>query len=290
MEYLSGIKTDNFGIILPRLDFGVIFRSTFDNWFENCDQHFGEGPFCSQKSLDSNLPNQLLNEIAKGNIQSSQLIGVIYEAEVENYEKIFRLSHAANIGKLFVTSGSRNELPEITDWAGYIRSLQGGWPSCGCWDLNECTHGIASCDDDEICANTLGSFLCYDPSAPIPASRGFSTRVCTSQCDSNGLCNDVTGGCECNVGYSGTGVSCVESSQLQPLVIPISRIPLIVEQSARASVCMDEYWQEIASVDKAVVLLTVASWNWLPCVEMLSNSGVDTIVYLFTMVTSERAN
>ena len=34
---------DSAGDILPKLDFGVIFRSKFDDWFSDCQNGFGEG-------------------------------------------------------------------------------------------------------------------------------------------------------------------------------------------------------------------------------------------------------
>ena len=34
---------DSVGDILPKLDFGVIFRSRFDDWFSDCQNGFGEG-------------------------------------------------------------------------------------------------------------------------------------------------------------------------------------------------------------------------------------------------------
>ena len=43
VEYFEGTMEDSVGDILPKLDFGVIFRSKFDDWFSDCQNGFGEG-------------------------------------------------------------------------------------------------------------------------------------------------------------------------------------------------------------------------------------------------------
>ena len=119
------------------------------------------GPFCSQKGLKPTLQNSLLNSIAKGTISSNQLIAIVYNVEAESYEKVFRLISQSNVGRVFVTSKSQNSALQMDQWEEFGRSVVGNWPSCGCWDINECTMGRSSCNEDETCLNALGKvFIC----------------------------------------------------------------------------------------------------------------------------------
>ena len=47
----------------------------------------------------------------------------------------------------------------MDQWEEFGRSVVGNWPSCGCWDINECTMGRSNCNADEICLNALGRVL-----------------------------------------------------------------------------------------------------------------------------------
>ena len=272
---------DSVGDIIPKLDFGVIFRSKFDDWFSDCQNGFGEGPFCSQKGLKPTLQNSLLNSIAKGTINQNQLIAIVYNVEAESYEKVFRLISQSNVGRVFVTSKSQNSALQMDQWEEFGRSVVGNWPSCGCWDINECTMGRSSCNEEEICINALGSFHCFNPSEPIPSvGREFSglTRSCTTSCDSNGFCNADTGQCECNAGFSGDGVDCNTSSQANRLAIPIRKIPDMENQvlnGETVTVCTDPYWNDIANLDLASVILRYPDKTWQPCIQLLYENGHD---------------
>ena len=92
---------------------------------------------------------------------------------------------------------------------------------------------------------------------------------------SDATCNDSIGQCECEAGYSGSGEECTQPSQQQKLVIPLSQIPNIVEDGTRKLVCSDPYWNQIATLEKASVILTVSSWNWGPCIQLLYENGID---------------
>ena len=119
------------------------------------------GPFCSQKGLKPTLQNSLLNSIAKGTISPNQLIAIVYNVEAESYEKVFRLISQSNVGRVFVTSKSQNSALQMDQWEEFGRSVVGNWPSCGCWDINECTMGRSTCNEDETCLNALGKvFIC----------------------------------------------------------------------------------------------------------------------------------
>ena len=49
----------------------------------------------------------------------------------------------------------------MDQWEEFGRSVVGNWPSCGCWDINECTMGRSTCNEDETCLNALGKvFIC----------------------------------------------------------------------------------------------------------------------------------
>ena len=127
-----------------------------------------------------------------------------------------------------------------------------------------------------------GSYHCFNPSEPIPSvEREFSgsTRSCTTSCDGNGFCNAVTGQCECNAGFSGDGIDCNASSQTKRMVIPVRKIPKM-ENQANANgkivqVCTDPYWNDIAALDLASVILRYSDKTWLPCIELLHDNGHD---------------
>ena len=278
VAYLTGMKKDENDQLLPRIDYATLFRSKFDDWFTGCRSDLGEGPFCRQRNIDAHLKRDLNYALAQKLIRPDQLIGMFYGIESDDYEKVFRLSNRASLGRVFVSPKLHSDYEKfaLENWKEYIRSLQGNWLSCGCWDVNECLLNMNDCTVDEICANTLGGHECFDPSAPpISAARTFVPRVCSSACDSEATCSDATGTCQCNSGFEGSGTECAAPSQQQNLVIPLSQIPTIVENNARALVCTDQYWNAIAQLEKASVILTVASWNWAPCIELLYQNGVD---------------
>ncbi|XP_071948053.1 uncharacterized protein [Antedon mediterranea] len=89
-----------------------------------------------------------------------------------------------------------------------------------CVDIDECTVDMNICSDIEECINTDPDYFCRC----IPGyARANETAVCTNvdecvpvngvaPCSSSGTCNDIIGSyeCECNSGYMGDGVTCVD--------------------------------------------------------------------------------
>ena len=49
----------------------------------------------------------------------------------------------------------------MDQWEEFGRSVVGNWPSCGCWDINECTMGRSTCNEDETCLNALGKVFIF---------------------------------------------------------------------------------------------------------------------------------
>lgn len=185
VDYLTGEKTNESGQLLPKIMYATLFKSKFEDWFTGCNE-FGEGPFCRQRHVDYHLPRRLSDALAKGSIASRSLLAQFYDVDTEDYEKVVRLANKSNIGRFFITTKKQSEQKpaEIVNWKQLIRSLQGNWISCGCWDVNECSLEIDDCEMNEICTNTLGEYKCFDPSAPpISAARTFVPRVCSTTCD-----------------------------------------------------------------------------------------------------------
>ena len=55
----------------------------------------------------------------------------------------------------------------------------------------------------------------------------------------------IYGECICMEGFEGDGIDCSASTQSNRIVIPIRKSPKM-----KGKQCVDEYWQEIAKLDK----------------------------------------
>ena len=93
----------------------------------------------------------------------------------------------------------------------------------GCFDHNECTHGLlrrtpAVCTNNAECSNTVGSYTCtcnagWEGVNAFYGGECTNINECTSDpvlhnCDEHASCSDTTGSftCNCNSGWVGTGV------------------------------------------------------------------------------------
>ena len=265
VKILSGEMADSVGVQIPKVDWAIVFRSNYDDWYQDCSV-FAEGPFCPNHLMEANSVRDIENAIAEGKIASEQLVAWIFNANPDDFEKMFRKAHDSNIGSLFVTNGDRYSPIELGRWDDYLNSLKGLWPHCGCYDLNECADGEHDCLDGELCVNNHGGYSCFDPMA-FRIQRARASPICSTQCDLNAQCK--YGACQCKAGYSGMGIDCNASTQLNSLVIPIRKSPKI-----QSGVCVDSYWKEIAELEKATVILEIVSEHWMACIEMLHQNGI----------------
>ena len=266
INILTGTMTDSFGRYIDPVDWVVVFRSNYGDWYQDCSI-FHEGPFCPNQMLQVNMVNDLQNAIAQGRIQSSQLVAWIFDADSDQYEKMFRKAHQSNVASLFVTSGAVNAPIELEHWDDYYNSLKGLWPECGCFDLNECDDETHQCTQNQFCVNNHGGYTCFDPSSMNKFGMRMGAGSCSMPCDANAQC--LFGDCECAPGYRGMGLDCDASTQTNRMVIPIRKSPKIQD-----GICTDAYWINIAELDLASVVLEVYSNHWLPCIQFLVDNNV----------------
>mmetsp|Transcript_21794 Transcript_21794/g.19214 ORF Transcript_21794/g.19214 Transcript_21794/m.19214 type:complete len:420 (-) Transcript_21794:310-1569(-) len=84
--------------------------------------------------------------------------------------------------------------------------------------VDECDLGTDDCDENAICTNTAGSYLCEcAPGYDGDGSNGncIDMDECTAgtgNCDENASCTNTPGSftCACNSGYTGDGVTCTD--------------------------------------------------------------------------------
>ena len=267
ISILTGTMVDSLGRYIDPVDWVIVYRSDYGDWYQDCSV-FAEGPFCPNQVLQVNMVDDLQNAVAKGLIRADQLVAWIFDADPEQYEKMFRKAHESNVGSLFVTHGNVNAPIQLEHWDNYFNSLKGLWPQCGCFDLNECDDGTHQCKPYQVCVNNHGGYTCFDPQS---LNRGIGMRMggdaCTFECDPNAQC--MFGDCECGPGYRGKGLDCTASIQTNRLVIPIRKSPKI-----QNGVCVDDYWIAMLEVDLATVVLEVTSKHWLPCIQLLADNGI----------------
>ncbi|XP_005177429.1 cartilage oligomeric matrix protein isoform X1 [Musca domestica] len=90
-----------------------------------------------------------------------------------------------------------------------------------CVDINECQTGMARCEENSVCVNTIGSYQCH-------CREGYKHNGthCTpvaglcpdgTICDSNAMCllsDNFKYRCRCNVGWAGNGFICGRDQDL----------------------------------------------------------------------------
>lgn len=85
-----------------------------------------------------------------------------------------------------------------------------------CEDIDECTRGVHTCESDQECVNTAGSFGCTCGAGYRRDSQGNCEDIneCSygNICPYNGVCENTPGSykCNCNAGTEQKGSSCVD--------------------------------------------------------------------------------
>ena len=88
-----------------------------------------------------------------------------------------------------------------------------GWsgPGITCVDVDECTLGLDDCSDDAACADEDGSVTCTGNLgflSEVNAADGTSCTACDLMSTDLDTGNEMN--CVCNLGWSGSGITCVD--------------------------------------------------------------------------------
>ena len=89
---LTGFMTDSTGLYIHPIDMVMVFRSNYEDWYQDCSA-LEEGAFCSNQMLNINMVDELENAVAKRLIKPEQLVTWILNANLDQYEKMFRNAH-----------------------------------------------------------------------------------------------------------------------------------------------------------------------------------------------------
>ena len=77
-----------------------------------------------------------------------------------------------------------------------------------CVDVDECTRGLSSCTEVQLCTNTVGDYQCE----PIVAQTDECSQADeVSRCGANAQC--VDNACVCETGYQGNGFDCQDMDE-----------------------------------------------------------------------------
>ncbi|CAG5108086.1 Oidioi.mRNA.OKI2018_I69.chr1.g3626.t2.cds [Oikopleura dioica] len=96
-----------------------------------------------------------------------------------------------------------------------------GNPKTGCYDVNECKNGVATCPKDSSCVNILGSYKCN--CAPGFEGDGASCNDINEcedgshTCHASAKCTNTVGSydCSCPTGFTGDGFSCTDIDECE---------------------------------------------------------------------------
>ncbi|XP_033120224.1 uncharacterized protein LOC117119508 isoform X1 [Anneissia japonica] len=119
-----------------------------------------------------------------------------------------------------------NEAPEEGNTCGLCPSGLIG-DGFKCYDYDECATMIDRddtqpfCEHEELCTNTLGSYICSCRPGFVLHPNGkhcLEINECDQQidnCDINAVCNNTVGSftCTCNEGFSGDGTQCTDVNE-----------------------------------------------------------------------------